>query len=71
MAGKIRVIINADWCKGCEICVDVCPKHILKMHDFVAIVDDEESCSDCMLCEQLCPDFAIEVHVPEKRKQTA
>lgn len=71
MSKQVKIIINDEWCKGCEICVDVCPKHVLKMHDFKAIVEDEESCTGCMLCEQLCPDFAIEIIVPEKKKKTA
>jgi len=71
MKKQIRVIVNQDWCKGCEICVDVCPKSVLKMRDFVAFVEDEESCTGCLLCEQLCPDFAIEVITPEKSKTSA
>lgn len=71
MDKDIKVLINEEWCKGCEICVDVCPKHILKMRDFVAVVEDEEDCTGCMLCEQLCPDFAIEIKSPEKKKQSA
>ena len=71
MGKNIKVIVNGDWCKGCEICVDVCPKDVFIMRDFIAVVEDEESCTGCMLCEQLCPDFAIEVIVPDKKTKTA
>ena len=61
--------INEVWCKGCEICVDVCPRDVLEMKDFVAVVKDEERCTFCQLCELLCPDFAIVVHRPNSKKK--
>jgi len=71
MIEKINIDINKTWCKGCEICVDVCPRSVLIMQDFVARVNDIDNCTACMLCEQLCPDFAIVVHAPEKKKKSA
>jgi 2-oxoglutarate ferredoxin oxidoreductase subunit delta len=71
MEDKIKIKISNTWCKSCEICVDVCPKDVLEMKDFVAVVKDIESCTGCMLCELLCPDFAIEVNVPAKKKKSA
>lgn len=63
MAKDVKIEINEVWCKGCKICVDVCPRDVLIMDDFVAKVKDLERCTGCMLCEQLCPDFAIVVNV--------
>ena len=54
-----EVIINEPWCKGCKICVEVCPKDVLAMDGIIAKVIDIDSCTGCLLCEQLCPDFAI------------
>jgi NAD-dependent dihydropyrimidine dehydrogenase PreA subunit len=59
MKKKHDVIINEAWCKGCKICVEICPKNVLVMDGLIARVDDKDSCTGCMLCEQLCPDFAI------------
>lgn len=70
MNQKARVIINEIWCKGCEICVDICPRKVLVMQDFVAKVDDIDQCTGCMMCELLCPDFAIVVHPAEKNKKS-
>lgn len=71
MNDQIRIDINEAWCKGCEICVEVCPREVLAMQDFVARVVKLEECTGCMLCEQLCPDFAIVIHAPKKSKKTA
>ncbi len=67
MKKKVEMTITKGWCKGCEICVDVCPCDVLEMKDFIAAVKDIDKCTGCMLCELLCPDFAIEVN---KIKQT-
>ena len=64
-----KVIVNESWCKGCEICVEVCPKDVLIMENFVAKVAKIEDCTGCLLCEQLCPDFAIVVETPDKEKK--
>ncbi len=53
-------IIEA-WCKGCEICVKLCPVDALEMRDLVAAVKDIDACTKCMLCELRCPDFCITV----------
>ena len=72
MNEELNIDINTKWCKGCELCVEVCPQDVLEMKDFVAHVKDLESCTGCKLCEVLCPDFAIMVHVPvRKRKKSA
>ena len=68
MQKNISIDINAGWCKGCEICVDVCPKQVLAMEDFIEVIQDLEACTGCMLCENLCPDFAIEVKVEKGQK---
>jgi len=48
-----------DWCKRCNICVEICPKASLVLtHD--AIIEAED-CIRCGLCERYCPDLAIEV----------
>jgi 2-oxoglutarate ferredoxin oxidoreductase subunit delta len=70
MSEKASIEINEKWCKGCEICVDVCPRDVFEMRNFVAKVKDIDKCTGCMLCEQLCPDFAIIVHAPEKKKKS-
>jgi len=71
---KFNVVVNDDWCKGCVICVDVCPTKVLDMKEMlskwegsIAEVVEVDKCIGCMLCELSCPDFAIEVfELPEE-----
>jgi indolepyruvate ferredoxin oxidoreductase beta subunit len=57
-----RLEITASWCKGCDICVTVCPERCLVLGaGGVAELTDEAACSGCRVCEWLCPDFAIRV----------
>ena len=67
---KYRVLINQDWCKGCGICIEYCPKKILVAEglDQKARVTDESLCINCTLCGVHCPDFAIEI-VPNEAKE--
>ena len=62
--GEIHLII--ERCKGCEFCVQFCPRGVLRMsQEFNAKgyhypeVGDAENCVECDLCEVICPDFAI------------
>jgi indolepyruvate ferredoxin oxidoreductase beta subunit len=58
-----EIEIRETWCKGCEICVVVCPQNCLKMNGSKkAFVADASTCIRCMLCEWLCPDLAVNVH---------
>ena len=57
-------IINRDWCKGCGICIAMCPKNVLELdRQEKAVAARLEDCIACQLCEQICPDLAIEVMV--------
>ncbi|MCK4261526.1 4Fe-4S binding protein [bacterium] len=64
-----KVIIDEERCKGCQLCVEICPKHILTIAESTnsfgyqpARVANDEECTGCALCAQMCPDLAIEVY---------
>ncbi|MGL5328662.1 MAG: 4Fe-4S binding protein [Peptostreptococcaceae bacterium] len=54
-----KLILNTDWCKGCGICVEYCPKKILELKDSKINVIEYDKCIKCGLCELRCPDYAI------------
>ena len=59
----VTIQINDAWCKGCTICVEVCPKDVLVMNRMDTVeVKTLEAWTKCLRCEQLCPDFAIVVY---------
>ncbi len=58
-----EVIIFATWCKGCRICVELCPTRVLAMdedEDHPRIVAAEK-CTACHFCDTHCPDLALVV----------
>ncbi|PLX36683.1 MAG: pyruvate ferredoxin oxidoreductase [Hyphomicrobiales bacterium] len=58
----VRLTINEDWCKSCDICVKLCPERCLALNaQNIAYLKDPEACTGCRVCEWLCPDFAISV----------
>ncbi|MBL8291348.1 MAG: 4Fe-4S binding protein [Bryobacterales bacterium] len=63
---KGAVHITVDRCKGCAICVEFCPTHVLALSNAFngkgyhpPYVINAEKCSGCDLCGMYCPDFAI------------
>ncbi|MGM0609106.1 MAG: 4Fe-4S dicluster domain-containing protein [Candidatus Muiribacteriota bacterium] len=64
-----RLKIAEDYCKECGLCVDVCPKKILKMSNRlnqkgykVVEVTDESQCVACAACSKVCPDIVISIY---------
>lgn len=65
----IHLTFCQDRCKGCELCVSVCPKHILALDNSVANIKgyhpaaciDEGQCIGCTSCAKICPDSIITI----------
>ena len=63
-----RVTIRTDRCKGCGLCIEACPKKILRFADTLNVegvkpaeVFEPEKCIACAFCATMCPDCAIKV----------
>lgn len=64
----IYLTFERDRCKGCELCVSVCPKHILALDSTTnakgyrpAMCTDPDSCIGCASCARICPDSIITI----------
>jgi len=67
-----EITINAEWCKGCGICVAFCPKHVLELNQREkSEVVRLEDCIACRLCELRCPDLAIAVETENSEAQNS
>lgn len=59
---EVPVVVRREWCKGCGICIAVCPKKVLEAApNGKAAVARPDDCIRCETCEIMCPDFAIRV----------
>lgn len=63
-AGCGNLEMKTEWCKGCGLCVNACPKKVLSLDKRGKIqVDHPEKCVACGICESTCPDFVISVRM--------
>ena len=64
-----KVTVKTERCKGCGLCVSVCPKKIIVLAKGrlnakgynPAEVTDQSACIGCAMCGIMCPDSAITV----------
>lgn len=68
--------IRTERCKGCGLCVDACPKHVLRL-DVSRVnglgyhpveLTDAGACTSCALCARICPDAAYTVYAPPRAR---
>ena len=66
-----HIVIDENRCKSCYICVNTCPKKLIKKSskvsnlgdNLVEFVDEKNECIGWAMCATRCPDMAIvEVH---------
>ncbi len=63
-----KIVINEEECKGCGLCIIVCPKNLITMSKRLnskgyrpVEPEKKKECTACGLCYLICPDVAIEV----------
>ena len=64
-----KVTFQEDLCKGCALCVGVCPKKIVSLATdqlnakgyHPAAVERQDLCIGCAFCATMCPDCVITV----------
>ena len=61
------LLIEADKCKGCELCIAACPPDVLAMSSEVNDLGYRypvlhDGCTGCTACQLVCPDFVLTVY---------
>jgi len=71
---KGKIVIDTERCKGCGLCVEVCPNQRIEIADtlnkkgyYAARFKEnpkkgEKGCTGCAQCALVCPEVAIEVY---------
>ncbi len=68
--------IDEERCKGCELCVSVCPRQLIAISDRInglgyhpaefrqegEVAGKWKGCTGCTVCGLICPDTAITVY---------
>jgi len=70
--GGALVRVDEKRCKGCGICVGLCPRRVFVPDERGKVrVGRPEECVACGLCDSLCPDLAITVEPRGKGRKEA
>ena len=71
---KGKIVIDREWCKGCHLCIEVCPNKVIEVDQSLnkkgysparfkqTISEGEKGCIACAQCATVCPEVAIEVY---------
>lgn len=70
------VRVDKEFCKGCFLCLRVCPKKILAAGEGVnkrgtrfVVPKKSDACSGCGQCFLICPETCIEIHRTQGRRR--
>lgn len=68
MTANVHITLDENLCKGCYICINVCPKDVYEMSTEIGpkgfgpvLIAHPDKCIKCYECELMCPDLAIVV----------
>lgn len=74
MPAKGWIEVNEHHCKGCELCVPVCPQDVLSL-DMARLTPKgyhpthlhADGCTGCAICAVVCPDAALTIYREGKK----
>lgn len=73
MSARYQTKVLKVFCKGCGLCVNVCPRKVLILsqnvnkNGFHFPEPDSKLCSGCKQCAIICPEAAIEIFVTNEK----
>jgi len=73
------VHIEEERCKGCSLCVDACPQHVLALSMdrfnakgyFPVYLVKPDACTGCAVCAIICPDVVFTVYREARSKKAS
>jgi NAD-dependent dihydropyrimidine dehydrogenase PreA subunit len=61
LTGVTSLAYEADKCRGCGLCTQVCPHAVFAMQESKAAIVDKDACMECGACAKNCRFGAIGV----------
>ncbi len=68
MPVKGWIEVDEIFCKGCELCVNECPQHVMVLDverltpkGYHPVMLAKEGCTGCGICAIICPEAALAV----------
>jgi 2-oxoglutarate ferredoxin oxidoreductase subunit delta len=68
MPVKGWIEVDELYCKGCELCIEACPQHVLGLamerltpKGYHPVTLKSEGCTGCAICSIVCPEAALTV----------
>ncbi|HIS34121.1 MAG TPA: ferredoxin family protein [Candidatus Avirikenella pullistercoris] len=65
---KGRIVVDIERCKGCGVCIEVCPVKVISLNKQVngkgynyCYMSEPDNCIGCASCAMVCPDSCITV----------
>ncbi|HYF78948.1 MAG TPA: 4Fe-4S binding protein [Symbiobacteriaceae bacterium] len=65
---RAKLELQENHCKGCELCVQACPRDVLAMGSNInalgyrpASIVDPEKCTGCKACALVCPEVCFTI----------
>jgi len=70
MAKKVvgEIIIDIEKCKGCELCIEACPKEAITLSESINAkgyqyaIKVNHLCDGCASCALVCPEAIVSVY---------
>jgi NAD-dependent dihydropyrimidine dehydrogenase PreA subunit len=56
-----EVMVDAEKCKGCEECIEICATKVFEMQKGKSVPVNAKECLGCGSCVEVCKEKALEV----------
>jgi 2-oxoglutarate ferredoxin oxidoreductase subunit delta len=80
MPVKGWIEVDELYCKGCDLCVNACPKEVISLDlnrltakGYHPAYLSSEGCTGCAICAIVCPEAALTIYreVPVRRAKAS